>query len=169
MPQLRSSAAWWAAVYGVAQSRTRLMWLRSSSQINKFFFILFIYFWLCQVFIAAQVFPSSFGEQELLSNCGAWTSHHGGFSRCGARTLGTWVSVVAIPRLSSVTHGLSCSEAREIFPDQGRNSCLLHCQVDSLLLSHQGNPVNKYFLKKNLMSFFLKGETPVTSSLFCIE
>ena len=27
----RDGGAWWAAVYGVAQSRTRLMWLSSSS------------------------------------------------------------------------------------------------------------------------------------------
>ena len=27
-----------------------------------------------------------------------------------------------------------------IFPDQGSNPCLLHWQVDSLLLSHQGSP-----------------------------
>jgi len=27
-----------------------------------------------------------------------------------------------------------------IFPTQGSNLCLLHCQVDSLPLSHQGNP-----------------------------
>ena len=36
-------------------------------------------------------------------------------------------------------HGLSCSAAREIFPCQGSNSCLLHWQLDSLLLSHQGS------------------------------
>ena len=29
----RDKGAWWAAVYGVAQSRTRLMWLGSSSSI----------------------------------------------------------------------------------------------------------------------------------------
>ena len=31
-----------------------------------------------------------------------------------------------------------------IFPTQGSNSCLLHWQVDSLPLSHQGNPQTKY-------------------------
>ena len=30
----RDRGAWWAAVYGVAQSRTRLKWLSSSSQAN---------------------------------------------------------------------------------------------------------------------------------------
>ena len=31
----RDGGAWWAAVYGVAQSRTRLKWLSSSSPINS--------------------------------------------------------------------------------------------------------------------------------------
>ena len=38
----------------------------------------------------------------------------------------------------AVVHGLNCSEACGIFPDQGSNPCLLHWQVDSLPLSHQG-------------------------------
>ena len=33
----RDGGAWWAAVYGVAQSRTRLKWLSSSSSSNLFF------------------------------------------------------------------------------------------------------------------------------------
>ena len=32
----RDEGAWWAAVYGVAQSRTRLKWLRSSGGISNF-------------------------------------------------------------------------------------------------------------------------------------
>ena len=39
-----------------------------------------------------------------------------------------------------VTHGLSCSEACGIFPDQGLNLHLLHWQADSSPLSHQGSP-----------------------------
>ena len=39
-----------------------------------------------------------------------------------------------------VTHGLSCSEACGIFPDQGLNWCPLHCKVDSQPLDHQGSP-----------------------------
>ena len=43
--------------------------------------------------------------------------------------------------------GLTCSLACEIFPNQGLNPCLLHWQVDSLLLSHQGSPyVGRYLL-----------------------
>ena len=35
--------AWWAAIYGVAQSRTRLKWLSSSSSSSHLFFCLFNY------------------------------------------------------------------------------------------------------------------------------
>ena len=59
---------------------------------------------------------------------------------------GVKTSVVVTTRLQStgpivVTHGLSCSEAYGIFPDQRLNLCLLHLQADSLPLSHQGNPL----------------------------
>ena len=56
--------------------------------------------------------------------CSVRASHCGGFSCCGARALGTWASVV-------VAHGLSCSAACGIFPDQGSNPCPLHWQEDS--------------------------------------
>ena len=44
------------------------------------FLKLFIYFWLCWVFVATRVF--SCGQQGLLSGCGVMTSHFGGFSGC---------------------------------------------------------------------------------------
>ena len=56
-----------------------------------------------------------------------------GFSGCSLRALDTG-SVVAV-------HRMSCSTARGIFPAQGLNLCLLHWQMDSLPLSHQGNPL----------------------------
>ena len=54
-----------------------------------------------------------------------------GFSSCGSRA-----SVVVACGLYSagsvvVVHGLSCSTACGIFPDQGLNPCPLHWQVDS--------------------------------------
>ena len=54
-------------------------------------------------------------------------------------------SIVVVPGLQStvsifVMHRLSSSKACGIFPDQRSNSCLLHWQVDSLPLSHQGSP-----------------------------
>ena len=68
------------------------------------------------------------------------------------QALGTWASVVVVCGLSScgswlqsagsvvVAHGLSCSVARGILPDQGSNPHPLHWQVDSQPLRHQGSP-----------------------------
>ena len=39
-----------------------------------------------------------------------------------------------------VAHGLSCSTACGILPDQGSNPCPLHWQADSRPLRHQGSP-----------------------------
>ena len=39
-----------------------------------------------------------------------------------------------------VVHGLSCSAACGILPDQGSNPCPLHWQADSQPLRHQGSP-----------------------------
>ena len=55
-----------------------------------------------------------------------------GQSSCGSRALE--------PRFNSVAHGLRISVACGIYPDEGSNLCLLHWQVDSLPLSHQGRP-----------------------------
>ena len=55
---------------------------------------------------------------------------------CGARALGSQASVVVTRRPQSaasivVAHGLSCSVACGIFPDQGLNPCPLRWQADS--------------------------------------
>ena len=39
--------------------------------------------------------------------CGAWASHCGGFSCCGARALGAWASVVVAPGLEPVSPALA--------------------------------------------------------------
>ena len=39
-----------------------------------------------------------------------------------------------------MAHGLSCSVACGILPDQGSNPCPLHWQADSQPLRHQGSP-----------------------------
>ena len=44
-----------------------------------------------------------------------------------------------------VAHGLSCSAACGILPDQGSNPCPLHWQADSQPLRHQGNPQGTYY------------------------
>ena len=45
-----------------------------------------------------------------------------------------------------MAHGLSCSEARGIFLDQGLNLYLLHWQVASLPLYHRRNPTPPPFI-----------------------
>ena len=44
-----------------------------------------------------------------------------------------------------VVHGLSCSDACGIYPHQESNLCLLHWQIGSLPLSHQGSPEKSVF------------------------
>ena len=65
-------------------------------------------------------------------------------SRC------TGASAVAAPGLQStgsgvVSHELSCFEICGIILDQGSNPYLLHWQVDSLPLNHQGSPQIHYY------------------------
>ena len=76
-------------------------------------------------------FFSSRSERGLFSSCGAQAPHCSG-SSCSAWALGMQASVF-------VAHGLICSTAREIVPDQGWNLC----KVDSLPLSHQGSQKKK--------------------------
>ena len=71
---------------------------------------------------------------SLFSSCGAQALGHMGFSSCGSRVLELRLE----PGL--VVHGLSCSMACGIFPNQGSNPCLLNWQADSLPLSHKGGP-----------------------------
>ena len=111
--------------------------------INLFIFILFyyFYFWLRWVFVAAcgLCLVAASGGYSSLRCAGfalrwlllLWStgSRHAGFSSCG-----TWASVVVDRGLQStgsvvVAHGLSCSAACGIFPDQGLNLCPL--QADS--------------------------------------
>ena len=44
-----------------------------------------------------------------------------------------------------VAHGLSCSAACGILPDQGSNPCPLHWQADSQPLRHQGSPTFQFY------------------------
>ena len=53
-----------------------------------------------------------------------------------------------------VAHGLSCSAACGILPDQGSNPCPLHRQADSQPLHHQGSPIF-LFLKLILYLIYL--------------
>ena len=93
---------------------------------------LFIYFWLCWVFISVR------GLSLVVASGGHSSSRCAGLSlsrplllrSTGSRRTGSVV----------VAHGPSCSTACGIFPDQGSNPCPLHWQADSQPLCHQGSP-----------------------------
>ena len=96
---------------------------------------------------------SSCDEQGLLSSCGTWTFHCSGFSRRKKlveqrlqvhRRFSSCSSWAPEHRLRSCEQ-LSCSEIRGIILDQGSNPYLLHWQVDSLPLNHQGSPQIHYY------------------------
>ena len=56
----RDGGAWWAAVYGVAQSQTRLKWLSSSSEVGHFFGVfaisIFLFFFFFELSANVQFF-----------------------------------------------------------------------------------------------------------------
>ena len=99
--------------------------------LNKFIY-LFIYFWLCWVFV------SVWGLSLVAASGGHSLSRCAGLSlspplllwSTGSRRAGSVV----------VAHRPSCSAACGIFPDQGLNPCPLHWQADSQLLRHQERP-----------------------------
>ena len=113
------------------------------AELFPFSSLFFFFFWPRWVFVAARglslvaanrghssLWCAGFSFWWLLS---LWStgSRRVGFSSCGTRA-----SVVVARGLRStgsvvVTHGLSCSTACGIFPDQGSNPCALHRQVDS--------------------------------------
>ena len=106
-----------------------------------FFFLeigvyLFIYFWLCWVFV------SVLGLSLVAANGGHSSSWCMGLSL--SRTL--FLRSTGSRRAGSVivAHGPSCSAACGIFPDQGSNPCPLHGQADFQPLSYQGRP-NSHF------------------------
>ena len=98
-----------------------------------YFHYLFIYFWLCWVFVSVR------GLSLVAASGGHSSSRCAGLSlspplllrSTGSRRAGSVV----------VAHGPSCSVACGIFPDRGSNPCPLHWQADSQPLCHQGNPM----------------------------
>ena len=109
--------------------------LDNKTEIDVCFFknyYLFIYLWLCWVFISVR------GLSPVAASGGHSSSRCGGLSlswppllrSTGSRRAGSVV----------VAHGPSCSAACGIFPDQGSNLSPLHWQADSQPLCHQGSP-----------------------------
>ena len=93
---------------------------------------LFIYFWLCWVFVSVR------------GLCPVAASGGHSSSRCAGLSLSRPLLLRSTDsrRAGSVivAHGPRCSAACGILPDQGPNPCPLHWQADSQPLRHQGSP-----------------------------
>ena len=83
---------------------------------------------------------------------------------------GTWALEVAVPGLQStgsilVVHGLRCSVACGIFPDQGSNPCLLHLVGWFFITEPPGKPwrLFKWWSKTDYSEIF-----SLTLILYCI-
>ena len=104
--------------------------------------ILFIYLWLCWVFVSVRglsLVAASGGHSS--SRCvGLSLSRPLLLRSTGSRRAGSVI----------VAHGPSCSAACGIFPDRGSNPCPLHWQAESQPLRHEGSPhihvFNEYLL-----------------------
>ena len=97
-----------------------------------FYFILFIYLWLCCVFVSVQ------GLSLVAASGGHSSLRYAGLSLSRPLLLRSTRSRRAGSVI--VAHGPSSSAACGIFPDQGSNPCPLHWQADSQPLRHQGSP-----------------------------
>ena len=105
------------------------------------FIYLFIYLWLCWVFVSVR------GLSPVAASWGHSSSRCAGLSlsrplllrSTGSRRTGSVI----------VAHGPSRSAACGIFPEQGSNPCPLHWQADSQPLRHQGSPYSHFFYKKS--------------------
>jgi len=94
--------------------------------------LIFVYFWLCQVFITTcglSLVVAS-GGYSLVAGCVCLIVVA---SLAVEHRLGTQASV-------AVVRGLSCSAACRIFLNQGLNPCPLHWHTDSKPLDHLGSP-----------------------------
>ena len=107
--------------------------------VSSFFFFLilficlFIYFWLCWVFVSVRGLPPVAASR---GHSSSWCT---GLSL--SQPLLLWSTGSRCTGSVVVAHGPSCSAARGILPDQGSNPCPLHWQADSQPLRHQGSPL----------------------------
>ena len=94
---------------------------------------LFIYFWLCWVFVSVRgLSPVAASGGHSSSRCAGLPPSRPLLARStGSRHAGP----------AAVAHGPSRSAACGIFPDQGSNPLPLHWQADSQPLCHQGSPI----------------------------
>ena len=99
----------------------------------KLFIYLFIYLWLCWVFVSVR------GLSLVVASGGHSSSRCAGLSL--VRPLLLWSTGSRGAGSVVVAHGPSCSVACGIFPDQGSNPYALPWQADSQPLRHQGSPM----------------------------
>ena len=105
--------------YWIIGNQQCLLWLPETIALNIYFKILFLYlFWAVLGLHCCMGF--------------SLVSESGGYFWLPCVGFSLWWLLV-------VEHGLSSSTTCEIFRDQGLNSCSLHWQAGSLLLSHQGS------------------------------
>ena len=121
---------------------------------------LFIYLWLCWVFVSVR-------GLSLIAASGGHSS-----SRCAGLSLSRPLLLrsTGSRRAGSVivAHGPSCSVACGIFPDQGSNPCPLRWQADSQPLRHQGSPdlqVFNFYKKPESSGVFFNSSSSVVDQL----
>ena len=114
--------------------------------LSYFLIYLFIFFWLCWVFVSVQGLSlvAASGGPSSWRCTGLSLSRPLLLQSTGSRRTGSVV----------VAHGPSCFAACGIFPDQGSNPCPLHWQADSQPLRHQGSP-NHFLMLDSSSSLFL--------------
>ena len=128
----------WEETWCIQGTERRPMWLEYwVKNFLSFFIYLFIYFWLCWVFI------SVWGLSPVAASGGHSSSRCAGLSP--SRPLPLWSTDSRCAGSVVVAHGLSCSAACGIFPDQGTNPRPPHWQADSQPLHHQGSPLLFFF------------------------
>ena len=98
---------------------------------------MFIYFWLCWVFVSVR------GTSIVAASGGHSSSRCAGLSPSRPPLLRSTGSRCAGSAI--VAHRPSCSAACGILPNQDSNPCPLHRQADSQPLRHQGSPNWEFF------------------------
>ena len=116
----------------------------------------------CHPAISSSVVPFSSCPQSLpesfpMSQLFAWGGQRTGVSALASLfpkntqdwSPSEWTRWISLQSKGLSRDGLNCSLACGIFPDEVSNQCLLHWQVDSLPLSHQGSPFCFIFIKES--------------------
>ena len=136
-----------SVVYIVAILVTTTLYTIPYSLLFFFFFeihvLLFIYLWLCWVFVSVRG-PSpvaASGDHSSSRRAGLSPSRPLPLRSTGSRRAGSAI----------VAHEPGCSVACGIFPDRGSNPRPPHRQADSQPLRHQGRPYS-LFIRQYLFS-----------------